>query len=339
MKRGFSLLELIFVLIILGILATIAVEILLKVAQNYTISRAVNTLNFKTDLILNELGSKLEGRIKNSVIATECNATKNECIKGDVSDFISINELSEENADKYPVLEWINFSIFSKRGEWSDSAKRVIPGWSGFVDLKKTEKNDNDDYNITIPYSKMSTIQVIDGNWSERWGISGYNDVFSNQIDVLIFSGPLGRGAFNDINHSYGWYKNLYADNKAQKVFKIIDIINDDLKNTKIRVKTVDDTNDTTAYEGFFIVNSAFAVVPSYNVDTKDYNLTLFQNYYPWKKQMYTDGNASLLAIHVTQFKFKEQNGLLRLYICIQDPSVHINKNENLTVCKERIVF
>jgi len=334
MKRAFSLVELIIVIVILGILATIATEILLKVYKNYVITKSTNKLVFQTDLVLNTLAAKLEGRIKNSVIATECNATKNECIDGNISSFVSIQELSEDNAYKYPVMEWINKSIYAKRGEWDSSLKRVVPAWSEFVDLKETHKFQNDEYNITIPYSRLSLVQEIEGNFTEAWGVDGYDDVFENNLSVIIFSGSNGRGAFNDINHSYGWYKVKYPDNKAQKVFAIIE------KNGNIiKIKTIDDTNDTTVYEGAFLIKGAFAVVPSYNQDTKDYNLTLFFNYFPWKNQKYTDGNSSLIATHVTQFKFKEQNGLLRLFLCIQDFNVKINENENLTICKERIVF
>ena len=334
MKRAFTLVELIVVIVILGILATIATEILLKVYKNYVITKSTNALVFKTDIVLNTLAAKLENRVKNSVIATECNATKNECINGNISDFISIQQINENNADKYPVMEWISKDIYSKRGEWDENLKRVVPGWSEFVDLKDTYKFQNDEYNITIPYSRLSIVQEIDGNFTESWGIDGYDNVFENNLSVIIFSGSNGRGAFNDINHSYGWYKVKYPNNKAQKIFAIID------KNQNIiKIKTIDDTNDTTVYEGAFLINTAFAIVPSYNQDTKDYNLTLFFNYFPWKKQKYTDGNSSLMATHITQFKFKEQNGLLRLFLCIQDPNVKINEHENLTICKERIVF
>ena len=340
MKKSFTLIELIVVLIIMGILATIATEILLKVYKNYSITKAVNRLTYQTDLILSALSAKLENRIPNSVIASECNATKNECEKGDIKGFISINELSAKDASKYPVIEWISKDFYSKRGEWNSSFNRVIPGWAGFVDLRKTQINSSgDDYNITIPYSKMSIVKEIDGNFTQSWGINGYENVFENNLSVLIFSGPEGRGAFNDINHSYGWYETLYPTNKAQKVFSIIKVINDDVNHTKIEVRAIDESNETTVYEGFFIVNGANAIVPVYNENTNDYNLTFIQNYYPWKDQNFTEGNSSLLATHVVQFKFRDEKGLLRLYLCIQDPNIDVGENRKLTVCKERIVF
>ena len=338
MKKSFTLIELIVVMIIMGILATIAVEILLKVYKNYSITKSENKLVFEADLVLNKIASKMENRIANSVIATECNATNNDCKKGNVKGFISIQDLTPDNASKYPVVEWLEKDIYSRRGEWNGTL--IIPGWSGFVDLKKTKTNANDDYNITIPYSKMSIIQDIDGNWTESWGINGYGNVFENNLSVLIFSGSDGRGAFNDINHSYGWYETLYPDNKAQKVFAIIkDDINTTLNNATIRIKTIDDTNDTTVYEGFFIVKGAQAIVPVYNSDTDDYNLTFIQNYYPWRDENYTEGNSSLLATHIVQFKFREEGGMLRIYICIQNPEINLENNQKLTVCKEKVVF
>jgi len=336
MKKSFTLIELIVVMIIMGILATIAVEILLKVSKNYVIVKAENKLVFEDDLIINKIVSRLQNRIPNSVIATECNVTNNGCQRGEVTGFVSIQSLSVQNSKNYPVIEWLSKDVYSKRGEWNSTLKRVIPGWSGFVDLKDTDKHADDDYNISIPYSKMRIIQEIDGNWTEAWGISGYNNVFENNLSVLIFSGPDGRGAFNDINHSYGWYKTLYPTNKAQKVFAVIE--KNDTKHM-IRVKTIDDTNDTTVYEGFFIVNGAQAIVPVYNQNTNDYNLTFIQNYYPWKDQNYTEGNSSLLATHVVQFKFREQGGMMRIYLCIQNPNVNVGDNQKLTICKEKIAF
>jgi len=335
MKRAFTLLELIVVLVILGILATIATEILLKVYKNYAFTKATNSLAYKTDLVLNTIASKLETRIPNTVIASECNISNNECKDGNVKGFVSISDINASNASKYPVIEWINKDIYSKRGEWNLSLKRVTPGWAGFVDLNKTIINNPNggDYNITIPYSDINVTSDILTAYFDSWGLNintaDPNDVYNKKYATLIFSGADGRGDFIDINQSYGWYST-----PAKNVYEIIPITKD-----VIRVKEINHSNQATVYEGFYISNGAFAIVPVYSADTNDFNLTLKQNYFPWNDQNYTDANTSLLATHVTQFKFKEQNGLLRLYLCIQDPSIKINDNENLTVCKERIVF
>jgi len=341
MKRAFSLIELVIVLVIMGIVSTIAIEILVKVYKGYAITKASNKLVYKTDLVLNEIAAKLQNRVKSSVIADECNASNNDCINGNIDGFIAVSNIDPANASKYPVIEWLNIDFYSKRGEWDSSLKRVIPGWSGFVDLKKTQINDSSkaDYNITIPYSSLAFIQDIEGNYSESWGISGYDNVFENNLSVLLFSGPSGRGDFNDINHSFGWWETKYSDNKAQKIFAITDIIDGSLENTKIRIKSIDDDNNSNVYEGFFILNGASALIPTYDETSNDYNITYVTNYFPWKKQDYTDGNKSILATHVTQFKFKEEGGLMNIYICIQDPSVKIDENENLTICKEKVIF
>lgn len=337
MKRAFTLLELIVVLVVLGILATIATEILLKVYKNYAFTKATNSLAYETDLVLNTIAAKLETRIPNTVIATECNVTNNGCRDGNVSGFISISDLNASNASKYPVIEWINKDIYSKRGEWNSTLQKVIPGWAGFVDLNQTKINNPNggDYNITIPYSDINITSDILTAYFDSWGLnvnaSDPNDVFNKKYATLIFSGSDGRGDFIDINQSYGWYGTT-----AKNVYKISPIPS---SKDVIRVTEINQSNQATVYEGFYITDGAFAIVPIYNSNTNDFNITLKQNYFPWNDENYTDANSSLLATHVTQFKFKEQNGLLRLYLCIQNPSIKINENENLTVCKERIVF
>jgi len=321
MKKSFSLLELTIVIVIMGILGTISIEILQKTANNYIIQRELSKLTFQTDLTLNIISSKLKTRIKNSVIGAHCddNGTPN-------GDFKAISQINEDNSAYYQVLEWLSYSIYSKRGQWDSNQKKVQPGWSGFVDLLKTTDYGDDKYEIITPDSNFTIVQLIDGNWTEEWGIDGYNNVLDNNLDVLVFSGSDGRGDFGDINNSYGYY-----DNNATKVFAIKEI-----NDTDLNLTAIDESNSTTVYEGYFIVNNAVAIVPVKDGD--EYNLTLRFNYYPWKDQNYTEGNSSLLATHVTKFKFREDNGILRIYICMTSSNTKL-KDYNLTICKEKAVF
>jgi len=119
---------------------------------------------------------------------------------------------------------------------WDNNLKRIQPGWSGFVDLKDTVSYGNDKYKIKTPDSNFSIVQEIDGNYSEAWGINGYNDVFDNKLDVLVFSGSDGKGDFSDINNSYGWY-----NHKATRVFSIKKI-----NDTELNLSAIDESNSTT---------------------------------------------------------------------------------------------
>jgi prepilin-type N-terminal cleavage/methylation domain-containing protein len=341
MKKAFTLIEILIVIVILGILATITTKILIKVYENYYYSKVYNRLAYKTDMALNIIASKLTNRIKNTLIAVKCetdSTSGNNCIDGKVEGFNALSVVSSENEserDKYKVLEWLGEDVYSKRGMWDDNVKRVVPGFSGFVDLKKTVVGTNDTYTIISPYSRFDYVSAIDGNWTESWGISG--DIFSNKYEVLIFSGSDNRGDILDINTSYGYYHN-----PATRVFEIDDYKMskeaNGLYDTNLSIKAITPSNSTTVYEKYFLVNSAYAIVPVYNASTNDYNLTLFFNYYPWNNQIYTYGNSSLLVSNVTRFKFKEENGVVRILLCIDAPDIKVD-NQPVTVCKEKVVF
>ena len=331
MKRSFTLFELIIVIVIMGILGTISIEILQNTFKTYLINKELNKLSFKTDLALNVIASKAQNRIKNSVIAVECNSTidsnnSQSCLYHSNKNFISIQKIDTNNAYKYPVTEFLYVSLFSKRGMWDDNKKQIQPGWSGFVDLIVT-KSGNDEYNISTPDSNFTIVEEIEKAWFNSWNVTTSN-VFDENKTVLVFSGSDGRGDFLDANNSYGYY-----DNNATRIFKITKI-----SDTNLSLKAITNSNSSTIYQSYYIVRGAMAIVPVYNETTNDYNLTLRFNYFPWNGEMYLDGNSSIITTHVTNFKFKEENGVIRVYLCITSPEAKL-KDFNLTICKEKVVF
>jgi len=334
MKKAFTLVEFIIVVVILGILGTISIEILQNTFQNYTQTKELNKLAFKTDLTLSIIASKLQNRIKNSVIAVECNATLSasntqSCINNSNKNFIAISSLDPLNTYRFPVIEWLYVPIYSKRGMWDDTKKIIQTGWSGFVDLNATQVGNFDEYNISSPNSNFTIAQQIDKTWINSWKVPNSGDVFADKFDVLVFSGSDGRGDFDDVNNSYGYY-----GNSATRVFQIQNVIND----MKLNIKAITQSNSTTVYEGYYIVRGGMAIVPVYDSSARDYNLTLRFNYFPWNGQNYMDGNKVLLATHVARFTFKEKGGVIRLYLCITSPHVKLT-DFNLTICKEKVVF
>lgn len=116
MRKGFTLLELIFVIVILGILSKFGADILYKIYENYIYSNTFNRLQNQSEAAVKQIANRLQYRIKDSTIARAGTAGAPHGIG--------------ENITGTDTLEWIGTDIEGWRGTASQA-----PDWSGFIDL------------------------------------------------------------------------------------------------------------------------------------------------------------------------------------------------------------
>ena len=297
MKKAFTMLELVFVIVIMGIVASIGAEIIVKLYDNYLKTRSINKLQFQTELVLDQIAKRLTYRIKDSTIGQKKDG--------------NFTELSNAGGDEYPILAWIGKDNEGFKGGWNGT--KVVPGWSGFVDLDSNETNATQ---IKTSGSHLSYARDIINALS-------YGDInistTAGPNAVLIFKGK------DDYNVSkYGW--NGSGTNDANYTYNIEEIGDELLK--------IKDKNITTAYEQYDLAWSAYALVPQpFNSD--DFNLTLKYNFQPWDGEKYNEGKSSVLMEHVSSFKFIQIGETIRIKLCIRDDKT----GDGYGFCKEKVVF
>lgn len=71
MKRGFTLIELVFVIVVLGIISMFGADLYTKIYKSYVHVRAVNQLEARTQNAMMLITNRLEDRIKSSTIGRE----------------------------------------------------------------------------------------------------------------------------------------------------------------------------------------------------------------------------------------------------------------------------
>jgi len=291
------MLELVFVIVILGIVASIGADIISKLYENFIQTKAINKTLTQTDTVLNQIAKRLQFRIKESTIARKSDGTK--------------IELQNATNDNYTILEWIGVANEAFLGDWNGS--KVVPGYSGFVDLDSNETNKSQ---IKTVGSRLDFAEIAIYNLS-------YTDINislnTTPSAVLIFKGQ----DFNDIT-KFGYDGNGSSSEYAYKI-----------QRAGIDVLKFTDKNASTIYEQYNLAYSAYAIVPEGS--NEDFNLTLYYNYQPWDGDQYssTDTKKSTLAEHVTSFKFTQIGNTIRLKLCIKDPMIE----DEFGVCKERVVF
>jgi len=115
MRKSFTLIEMVFVIVILGILSKFGAELLLKIYENYVYSNTHNRLLSNSESAVKQIANRLQYRIKDSVITRPT-------LNG------SIHPIGDADASG-TVLEWIGIDIDGWRGS-------PAPTWSGFIDLE-----------------------------------------------------------------------------------------------------------------------------------------------------------------------------------------------------------
>ena len=292
-KNAFTLVEIVFVIVILGIVAAIGSSIIAKIYESYLYSKNINELQTKTELALTQISKYLSYRVKNSIIARK-SPTK----------FASLLDANES----YKILEWIGYDNESFEGNSSG------PGWSGFIDLESSETNKSQ--------IKTSGSQLL---YSE-WIISALSN---NDVNISLPNSPAAiifDGLPADFNISqYGW--NNGGTEQHNYVFRV-------QRNGQDVLKFIEN-KPSIIYEHYKLTWSAYALVPN-PLNGSDVNLTLYYNFRPWMGEKYSDGNSSVLAEHITTFRFLQKGETIRLKLCITNP---IFNDTNISFCKEKVVF
>ena len=308
MKRAFTLLELIIVIVILGIIAMMSFNAIMNIYSNYFQTRTVNELETQTEIALEQISKRLEHRIKPSVIARKPSGG-----------FLPLNDSRVNLNSGYEILEFIPYAyeIFNDVPSGSSKAGR----YSGYADLTKSSPATG----LISPGSNFST-EVVETikDLTCKENASGCVDFKDKDGGVVaIFS-----DVYYDVQNSFG-YKG---------------ILNLDI--AKVGVKSIDgDTLEISGFankqisEQYHLAYTANAIVPEQSADPKDtangvFDLNLYYDYRPWMGEKYKqNGEKATLAKNVTRFVFTEKNGVIVLKLCMRA------KNSEITICKSKAVY
>ena len=308
MKRAFTLLELIIVIVILGIIAMMSFNAIMNIYSNYFQTRTVNELETQTEIALEQISKRLEHRIKPSVIARK-----------PIGGFLPLNDSRVNLNSGYEILEFIPYAyeIFNDVPSGNKAGR-----YSGYADLAKSSPATG----LISPGSNFSTevVETIKDLTCKDDTRNATCVDFTNKDGgvVAIFS-----DVYYDVQNSFGYKDNLNLDI------------------AKVGVKSIDgDTLEISGFankqisEQYHLAYTANAIVPEQSTDPKDtangvFDLNLYYDYRPWMGQGYKNGEKATLAKNVTRFVFIEKNGVIVLKLCMRA------KNSEITICKSKAVY
>lgn len=148
-RKAYSMLELVFVIVILGIVSSIGAEIVATVYKGYIVQRAQQRASEKTELAAIQIANRLAYAIPGTVIRRVGNAGTPELV----------TEALASNPDAYTVLQWVGYDADSFGA--ITSATNRFPGWSGFTDLDLSAGT-----TLVTPGSNLALANTIIGNLS-----------------------------------------------------------------------------------------------------------------------------------------------------------------------------
>ena len=305
-KQAFTFIELIFVIVIMAIIAKFGMEFLAQAYRNYLYQHIDAKLHEQSAAAVEYIASKLQYRIKDSVIIR----------KG--SDFKALE--GEDSSTDYDVLEWIAYDIEGFRGE-SDAK----PLWSGLIDKEYAHQTTPPD--IYSPGTDTSKIDKLLKALSPR--DKGVDDtaiyIMSSDSDVKVDYG--WDGAINDQTYALHPIKH---DTNVSKFVSIWDdkdftLLNSELKDARYK-----------------LCQTAYAI----EFDTSDPDnkkLILHYDYRPWMGEKYDDENTTEAVImeHVSTFRKRQSFGVIKIQVCTKSSFVKRanTDEEQYSVCKEKTIY
>ena len=323
MKKAFTLLELVVVIVVLGIIAMMSFNAIMNIYSNYFQTRTVNELETQTEIALEQISKRLEHRIKPSVIARKTDG-----------EFLALNDNRVNLDAKYEILEFIPYAyeIFNDVISLDANDNVIEQGgkagrYSGYVDLAKSSPATG----LISPGSNFTTgvVETIkDLTCKDDTRNSKCVD-FENKDGGVV---AIFYDVYYDVQNSFGY-----------KGISNLDIAKVGVKGGQSGLNG--DTLEISGFankqisEQYHLAYTANAIVPEQSADPKDtangvFDLNLYYDYRPWMGEKYKqNGEKATLAKNVTRFVFTEKNGVIVLKLCMRA------KNSEITICKSKAVY
>ena len=326
MKRAFTLLELVVVIVVLGIIAMMSFNAIMNIYSNYFQTRTVNELETQTEIALEQISKRLEHRIKPSVIARKPSG-----------EFLALNDSGVNLDAKYEILEFIPYAyeIFNDVISLDANDHVIEQGgkagrYSGYADLAKSSPATG----LISPGSNFTTgvVETIkDLTCRDETRDATCVDFTKKDGGVVaIFS-----DVYYNVQSSFGYSNGTVPVS--------LDIAKVGVKGGQSGLNG--DTLEISGFDGkqiseqYHLAYTANAIVPEQSADPKDaangvFDLNLYYDYRPWMGEKYKqNGEKATLAKNVTRFVFTEKNGVIVLKLCMRA------KNSEITICKSKAVY
>ena len=314
-QSAFTLLEVVFAIVILGIVASISSSIIVQVYSAYIQQRTVHNASLKSELAINQIANRLLYRINRSVIAR--NPTTQQ--------FFPLRAVPLAQRDAFRALEWIGYDNDS----FSTSNR---PGWSGFCDV--------DWGGYTLPANR--SILKTPGSYGGA-ALNNLQTYYGAAHGAIVFSGfPEYR---TDVNGTYT-ADCMFDTGGDGCIFPITNPAGGIANFTgSSRWDAAHGGDGKMIYTEFYkYALSAFAIVPENPHDLKGspgfqvWDLRLFYGYQPWEGEIYTQGKSSLLLRNVSVFRFIKETNNVRVKLCVAEQA-GIGANNHYSICKEKAVI
>lgn len=323
MKKAFTLLELVVVIVVLGIIAMMSFNAIMNIYSNYFQTKTVNELETQTEIALEQISKRLEHRIKPSVIARK-----------PIGEFLALNDSGVNLNAEYEILEFIPYAyeIFNDVISLDANDNVIEQGgkagrYSGYADLAKSSPATG----LISPGSNFTTgvVETIkDLTCKDDTRNSKCVD-FENKDGGVV---AIFYDVYYDVQNSFGY-----------KGISNLDIAKVGVKGGQSGLNG--DTLEISGFankqisEQYHLAYTANAIVPEQSADPKDtangvFDLNLYYDYRPWMGEKYKpNGEKATLAKNVTRFVFTEKNGVIVLKLCMRA------KNSEITICKSKAVY
>jgi len=311
-SKAFTMLELIFVIMILGIVASIGSSIIARIYDQYLVQRASHRASLKTELAAQQIANLLSYRIPLTTLAKDPTAVNDAIL---VTDDVAGADIT------HTLLEWIGFDN-------DGFAANILPPWNGFCDL-----NVSGQANIITPASDLPLANTIISNLSNNGvRLNGGPDHPAIFFRDRRYSDDL---AGNIINYAANCMGMTAANTTC--ISTVRSIVAENLAFRPIAAGRP----DKVIAEHYKLAWSAYAICPTQANNGVNVNLNLIYNYQPWEGERLANNctppagaQISTLITNVTVFKFAESGNTFRFKLCTQENIGDFN----VTICKEKAI-